>query len=139
MAKGVNIIDVISKIPNDVYYVRKSWDNRNSQILCTRSYEKAKQCVDNSNGNYYVFDSQGKVKYIRKNKVHTSLNIKPGMTIHAVSINLYSNPSATIPTMACTGDISIVHSQLFGDKYKVYKEGIGEMFVKIDDIRKYFS
>lgn len=136
-----NIIEVGPTDPDiGVFYVRKSWDDKASQILVTHDINKAKDVVNSDADKYYVFNHKGVMVYREPIRPRTSMRIKPNTVFKPVSINLYSHPESTIPAMAYTGALTIVTGTLRNDKLQVLREDLDRnYFVKMDDVSKYFQ
>lgn len=139
MGRGVNIIEVQSKIPKNVYYVRKSWSNPESQIKVTRDMDEAIRVANNAIG-YYVYDSSGKVVHIPHKKTTTvKPRLKPGSSIMVKALNVYRGERDSIPARAYSGPIKFIDNGLHSGKYHVEVNTVpSDMYVLASDISKYF-
>lgn len=139
MAKGVNIVDIQNRVSSmDLYFVRKSFDNRESQILVTQSLDVAKKKAD-ANPGYYVFDSKGRNVYVPfKKSTPTKYNLR-GFKITVKSLNIYARSDSTIPDRSITGQLEFVDGILKNDKYRVRLESGAIYYMRSIDLKKYIK
>ena len=141
-----HIIDICKKdkTVGEVYFVAKNFNNPESVILSTTNLDKAIKLASKRNKEYYnVYNSKGKIVYAGVYKPRP-VRIKDNDRLSVSAINLYTNPTSTIPHKCYTGILYIDSpAVLKSDKYKIiikHKNGLDESYYcKVNDLVAYYK